>query len=244
MGGSQAPPCEETTKLVLGRLPKDDLTEERWKKMSEEIAECKKLSWKVQPLSKRRVVARLEMTKNGAEPCRSRTRNSHFKALQQVPEGITALMNWAQMWMMGLANPTESQLWLRANIVPLMKEVENPDGTKKTKLRPIALLETPLKLIESVAVDQQADTMIALMQEQQVGFRVSAGAEAMIHAVRKVLRSDSQQILMQGDIANAYGSIDSSAVLQAMREHAPCIAPLCASQFVRNGTIAVIQGER
>ena len=94
MGGSQAPPCEETTKLVLGRLPKDDLTEERWKKMSEEIAECKKLSWKVQPLSKRRVVARLEMTKNGAEPCRSRTRNSHFKALQQVPEGITALMNW------------------------------------------------------------------------------------------------------------------------------------------------------
>ena len=95
--------------------------------------------------------------------------------------------------MMGLANPTESQLWLRANIVPLMKEVENPDGTKKTKLRPIALLETPLKLIESVAVDQQADTMIALMQEQQVGFRVSAGAEAMIHAVRKVLRSDSHR---------------------------------------------------
>ena len=241
MGGSQAPPCEETTKMVQGKLPKDDLTEERWKKMSGEIAECKMLSWKVQPLSKRRVVARLEMTKNGAEPGRSRTRNSHLKALQHVPEGITALMNWAQMWMMGLPNPTESQLWLRANIVPLMKEVENPDGSKKTKIRPIALLEIPLKLIESVAVDQQADTMIALMQEQQVGFRVRDGAEATIHAVRKVLRSDSQQILMEGDIANAYGSIDRLAVLQAMREHAPCLAPLCASQFVRNGTIAVIQ---
>ena len=83
--------------------------------------------------------------------------------------------------------------------------------------------------------------MIALMQEQQVGFRVRDGAEAMIHAVRKVLRSESKKILMQGDIANAYGSIDRLAVLQAVREHAPCLAPLCASQFVRNGTIAVIQ---
>ena len=96
-------------------------------------------------------------------------------------------------------------------------------------------------MIESVAVDQQADMMIALMQEQQVGFRVRDGAEAMIHAVRKVLRSESKKILMQGDIANAYGSIDRLAVLQAVRKHAPCLAPLCATQFVRNGTIAVIQ---
>ena len=226
MGGTQAPPSDETTEMIQAKLLKDDLTEEKWKKMNEEISECKKLSWKVQPLSKRRVLARLEKTKNGAEPGRSRTRNSHLKALQYVPEGVNALMNWAQMWMMGLANPTESQFWLRANIVPLTKEIENPDGTKKTKLRPIALLETPLKLIESVAVDQQADMMIALMQEQQVGFRVRDGAEAMIHAVRKVLRSESKKILMQGDIANAYGSIDRLAVLQAVREYAPCL-PRC-----------------
>ena len=91
------------------------------------------MSGKIQPLSRRRVVTRLEMTKNGAEPGRSRTRNSHLKALQYIPEGINALVNWAQMWMMVLANPTESQLWLRANIVPLTREVDNPDGTKKTK---------------------------------------------------------------------------------------------------------------
>ena len=86
MGGSQALPCEETTKMVQGKLPKDDLTEERWKKMSEEIAECKKLSWKVQPLCKRRLVARLEMTKNGAEPGRSRTRNSTSKPYNMFPK--------------------------------------------------------------------------------------------------------------------------------------------------------------
>ena len=67
---------------------------------------------------------------------------------------------------MGKANRAEAQLWLKANFVPLIREVDNPDGSKKTKLRPIALLVTPLKLIESVAVDQHADHIIALMQER------------------------------------------------------------------------------
>ena len=31
------------------------------------------------------------------------------------------------------------------------------------------------------------------------------------------------------------------AVLNAVRKHIPCLAPLCASQFVRDGTVAVIQ---
>ena len=62
------------------------------------------------------------MTKNGAE------RNSHLKALQYVPEGLSSFVNWAQMWMMGLANKDETRLWLRANIVPLTREVDNPDG--------------------------------------------------------------------------------------------------------------------
>ena len=55
--------------------------------------------------------------KNGAEPGRSRTRNSHLKALQYVPEGL--------------------------NIVPLIRDVDNVDGSKNKQLRPITLLETP-----------------------------------------------------------------------------------------------------
>ena len=58
-----------------------------------------------------------------------------------------------------------------------MREVDNPDGSKRTKLRPIALVETHLKLIESVAVDQHVDRIIALMQEQEVGFRVRDGSD-------------------------------------------------------------------
>ena len=76
-----------------------------------------------------------------------------------------------------------------ANIVPLIREVDTPDGSTKTELRPIALLDTLLKLIGSVAVHQHADHIIALIQ-QQVGLRVSDGAEAMISVVREFLKSD------------------------------------------------------
>ena len=53
-------------------------------------------------------------------------------------------------------------------------------------------------------------------------------------------KNDRNRILMQVDIANAYGSINRLSVLKAVRKHIPCMAPLCASQFVRDGTVAVI----
>ena len=79
--------------------------------------------------------------------------------------------------MMGLANKDGTRLWLRANIVPLTREVDNPDGSKRTKLRPIALPETPLKLIESFAA----------------GTAGMDGAEAMINAVTKFLKKRHKQ---------------------------------------------------
>ena len=63
----------------------------------------------------------------------------------------------------------------------------------------------------------------------------------MINAVRKFLKNDTNRFLMQGDIANAYGSINRLSVLKAVRKHIPCLALLCASQFVRDGTFAAIQ---
>ena len=88
---------------------------------------------------------------------------------------------------------------LRPNF-PLVKGIVNPDGRTQTNPRPMALVETPLKLIESVAVDQHADHIVALMQEQQVGFRIRDGAEAMISAVRNFLQRDTNRVLMEGDI--------------------------------------------
>ena len=63
----------------------------------------------------------------------------------------------------------------------------------------------------------------------------------MINAVTKFMKNDTNRVLMQGDIANAYGSISRLAVLKAVKKHIPCLVPLCASQFVRDGTVPVIQ---
>ena len=86
------------------------------------------------------------------------------------------------MWMRGLATKEQAELWLQAVIVPLFKEIKNADRTTKTKPRVIALLATPMKLIESIAVDQVAYHLIALMQTRQVGFRVPGGGYRMIEA--------------------------------------------------------------
>ena len=131
-------------------------------------------------------------------------------------------MNWVLMWPLKKANRAEAQLWLKANIAPLIREVDNLDGSKKTKLRPIALLETPLKLIESVAVDEHADHTAALMQEQQVVFRVRDGAEAMISAVRKNNEKRHEQS------ADARGQHFERVWLN--QQHIPCLAPLCEEE--------------
>ena len=47
------------------------------------------------------------------------------------------------------------------------------------------------------------------------------------------------RILMQGDISNACGSINRLQVLEAVRMHISGLPPLCASQCVRDGTIAM-----
>ena len=44
--------------------------------------------------------------------------------------------------------------------MPLVKKIVKPDGTTKIKLGPIALLETLVKLVESVAVDQLLTTFL------------------------------------------------------------------------------------
>ena len=63
MGSKQATRGDETTKMIQAKLPRNDLPEEEWKKMNEQIEECKKMAWKIKPLSRRRVLARMEMTK-------------------------------------------------------------------------------------------------------------------------------------------------------------------------------------
>ena len=52
-----------------------------------------------------------------------------------------------------------------------------------------------------------------------MGFKVTDGAEATINAVRKLMRNDTNKVLMQRDIWNAHGSLKRLAVLKSMERH-------------------------
>ena len=119
--------------------------------MRKERNACRGEAWRARSTRKRKILTRLDMTKNGSEPRRSRTRNSYLKALQTIPEGIDAFSEWTLAWAQG------------------RKEKMNEDGTSKEKLRQVALQETPMKLIELIAVDEATDNLVTLMQTQHVG---------------------------------------------------------------------------
>ena len=57
----------------------------------------------------------------------------------------------------------------------------------------------------------------------------------------KFLRNGTDRILKQGYISKASGSTNKLAVLNAVRKHILGLAPLCFSQFVKDGTVAVTQ---
>ena len=51
IGRKQAAPGDETTKLIQPTLPMDDMSEEGWAGVNEDIESCKNLAWKAQPLA-------------------------------------------------------------------------------------------------------------------------------------------------------------------------------------------------
>ena len=83
-----------------------------------------RLVWEIAPLTT--CVCEAGDDEVGAAPGRSRTRNSHRKALRHVPEGLGAPAKTAQMWLLGLARKSEPHVWLKANIFPLANDMQKP----------------------------------------------------------------------------------------------------------------------
>ena len=91
-----------------------------------------RLIWEIAPLTKSFCDAGDDQIDAAAG--RSRTRNSHRKALRHVPAGLGAPAKTAQMWFLGLVRKSEAHVWLKANIFPLANDMQNPDSASKTKV--------------------------------------------------------------------------------------------------------------
>ncbi len=99
-------------------------------------------------------------------------------------------------------------------------------------VRPIAVGCTLRCLVAKVAGFSVVGDMAALLAPHQLGYGVSGGAEAAVHAARKFLSNlDPEHAIVKLDFSNAFNSIRRDSMLEAIRSHAPSIYPLVHTAY-------------
>ena len=96
--------------------------------------------------------------------------------------------------------------------------LQKPDGG----VRPIAIGEVWYRvagLCALTALHELGPSLAPL----QLGVGVPGGTEAVGHAVRAALAADPEAVLLTVDQANAFNSLDRSAVFAAVKERAPAL---------------------
>ena len=99
-------------------------------------------------------------------------------------------------------------------------------------MRPIAVGCTFLCLAAKVAGRKIRDEMGELLVPQQLGFGVSGGSEAAIHAARIYLcHLGPGKAVLKLDFRNVFNTIHRDKMLSAVLEHAPCLHPFLHSVY-------------
>ena len=104
---------------------------------------------------------------------------------------------------------------------PLMA-LNKPDGG----LRPIAIGETIRRLVSKCCCEATAEDCKVIFGPLQVGVATQGGAEASIHAVRRLaseLGEDPGKIMLKVDFSNAFNMVDRSEMLAQVRAKLPGI---------------------
>jgi len=94
--------------------------------------------------------------------------------------------------------------------------------------RPIAVGEVMRRLVGKCLLASVKDDAKELLEPWQVGVGTSGGCEAVVHVCRRWLaqhRDDTDRVLAQIDIKNAFNSLDRQEILAACREFFPTITP-------------------
>ena len=97
---------------------------------------------------------------------------------------------------------------------------------KGGEIRPIAVGCTLRRLAAKVASGKVMVEMVTLLSPRQLGYGVSKGAEAAVHAARFYLRNiGSNKVLLKLDFTNAFNSIRRDKMLEAVQRLAPSSYP-------------------
>lgn len=96
--------------------------------------------------------------------------------------------------------------------------LQKPDGG----VRPIAIGEALYRIAGLCAMTACEDIGRSLAP-LQLAVGVSGGVEALVHAVRSALAADPDAALLTVDMANAYNTVDRSALFAAVQRHVPSL---------------------
>ena len=108
---------------------------------------------------------------------------------------------------------------------------------KEGGIRPIAVGCTLRRLAAKVACFRVREEMADLLAPKQLGYGVSGGAEAAVHAARLFVHNLEEQCVLKLDFKNAFNSLRRDKMLQAIKGFAPSLFPLVHAAYSAPSTL-------
>ena len=97
-------------------------------------------------------------------------------------------------------------------------------------VRPIAVGECLLRLLDKVLMKQCADIWQSFAPVQ-LGVSIAGGAQTIGHAVDAALRANPRHVAVNTDMANAFGTVDLTCMLQDVEDEAPLLLQYTAFKY-------------
>ena len=140
------------------------------------------------------------------------------------PQLLRALTSFTNLILEGKASPNACPYSFGASLIALDKK----DGI----VRPIAVGCTLRRLVAKCAGYSIMQDMAELLRPKQLGFGISRGAEAAVHASRIFLHNlQPQQLILKLDFRNAFNCLHRDKMHTAVREKVPGLFPLIHSVY-------------
>eukprot|EP00171_Calliarthron_tuberculosum_P010506 IDg10506t1 len=152
---------------------------------------------------------------------------------------LAALTRLCNKLAAGQAPPGMAQWVAAVPVIPLRK--------RGGSVRPIAIGETVRRLVGKLWMRRLRTRAAVHLLPSQVGVAVSGGAEATVHACRRLadkLGDDKGYGLLQLDFANAFNLVSRAAFLRVVRMHFPELHAWCSYTYGNAALPLLWSGQR
>ena len=145
-------------------------------------------------------------------------------SIAEAPALLSALASFSNLVLEGKTHPTIRPFLFGATLVALDK--------KGGGVRPIAVGCTLRRLVAKIAGNKVMEEATDLLAPRQLGYGVSGGAEAAVHAARIYLgQLQDDHALVKLDFRNAFNSVHRDKMLEAVEGLVPSIYPFVHSVY-------------